>query len=90
MTAEIERRLAVEADRLAVLYERILLAARDQRVSFLETGREAVAKGLVPLGDWDLLREVAENPQAPTSPDRTNRPRCGRGAPPGPSSPRSS
>lgn len=62
MTAEIERQLAAEADRLAALYERILLAARARRVSFLDAGREAVAKGVVALDDWDLLREAAAEP----------------------------
>ena len=64
MTAEIARQLAVEAeaDRLAALYERILLAARARRVPFLDAGREAVAKGVVALDDWDLLRKAAAEP----------------------------
>lgn len=60
MSDAIQRRLAVEAeaDRLAALYERILLAARVERIGFLEAGREAVARGLVSLDDWDLLRDA--------------------------------
>ena len=62
MTVAVQRRLAVEAeaDRLAALYERILLAARARRVGFLEAGREAVAGGLISLADWDLLRAAHE------------------------------
>ena len=47
------------ADRLAALYERVLLAAQARRVGFLDAGREAVATGAVSLADWDLLREAA-------------------------------
>lgn len=60
MTDAVERRLALEAeaDRLAALYGRVLLAARARRVGFLEAGRDAVAEGLVSLADWDLLRDA--------------------------------
>lgn len=60
MSDAIQRRLAVEeeADRLAALYERVLLAAEAGRMGFVEAGREAVAQGLVSLADWDLLRDA--------------------------------
>ena len=61
MSDAVQRRLAVEAeaDRLAALYGRVLLAAQARRVGFLEAGREAVAAGRVSLDDWALLREAA-------------------------------
>lgn len=60
MTAEIERRLALEAAaaRLAGLHERILHAARSRRVGFLEADRETTALGLVVPDDCDLPRDA--------------------------------
>lgn len=62
MTDAVGQRLALEAeaDRLAALYDRILLAAQARRLGFLEAGREAVAKGRVSLADWDMLRDAHE------------------------------
>jgi hypothetical protein len=47
-----------ETDRLSGVYHRIMLLARAQCISFLQAGREAVAKGLVSAADWVMLREA--------------------------------
>lgn len=64
MTAEIERRLALEAeaDRLAAFYIRIRETAWPRRAGLLDAGREAVVKRLVAVDDWDLMREAAGEP----------------------------
>lgn len=74
MSDAVQRRLAVEAeaDRLAALYERVLLAARAERVGFLEAGREAAARRLVSLGDWDLLPDGVRTRKCAGRPVRAN------------------
>ena len=47
-----------EADRLSGVYIRIVMLAQAQRIEFIETGRDAVAKGLVSAADWVMLREA--------------------------------
>ncbi|WP_043344831.1 hypothetical protein [Belnapia moabensis] len=63
MNPDIKRRLAIEAeaDRLAGIFERVQLLARARHIAFLDAGREAVAKGLVSLSDWDLLLKAAHD-----------------------------
>jgi hypothetical protein len=53
-------RLAIEAeaDRLAGIFEQIRLLAQAQRLSFIQAGRDAVAKGLITASDWALVREA--------------------------------
>ena len=47
-----------EADRLAGIFEQIRLLAQAQRLSFIQAGRDAVAKGLITASDWALVREA--------------------------------
>ena len=53
-------RLAIEAeaDRPAGIFEQIRLLAQAQRLSFIQAGRDAVAKGLITASDWALVREA--------------------------------
>lgn len=47
-----------EADRLSGVYVRVMMLAQAQRIDLIEAGREAVAKGLVSAGDWQMLCEA--------------------------------
>ncbi len=55
-----QNRIAIEAeaDRLCGIYVRIKVLAQAQGIDVIAAGRAAVAKGLVTVSDWDLVREA--------------------------------
>ena len=59
MSTDIDRlAIEAEADRLSGVYLRIMLLAQAQRMDLLDAGRIAVAKGLISVVDWVLVREA--------------------------------
>jgi hypothetical protein len=55
-------KLAIEAEaeakRLSGVYLRVRMLAQAQRIDVLETGRDAVAKGIISAADWEVVREA--------------------------------